>query len=182
MGAHGVTTILDTLPAAPDGPSVLELRQRERMGEIAQLYATRYERLACELALGMDDPESVFAAYQIDPDAAADLLEHPQFLAILQRVGTEIRENGLSFRQKARAQADDLLAHSYEIATDPHASAAVRADLIKWTAKMAGHEPPPPKDVGASSAGGLTLNITFAGQEPQRVIGQEPLTITQGEA
>ena len=165
--------------AIPDGPTPLETRQEERLTGIPALYKTRHEQLACELAMHMEEPEVIFERYGFGVEEASDLLESPAFAALLHRIGTEIRENGLTFKQKAKAQAEELLQHSFEIATDPHASAAVRADIIKWTAKMAGYEPTPTKDVEAKTGGGLTLNITFAGQPTQQVLAREPLTITQ---
>ena len=89
-----------------------------------------------------------------------------------------MQENGLSFKAKARAQAEDLLAHSYDLATDPLCSAAVRADLIKWTAKVAGLEPTT-KDTEKTGGGGLVLNISFAGQPAQSVIATDAVIIDQ---
>lgn len=78
----------------------------------------------------------------------------------------EMVESGESFKLKARVQAEDLLTHSYEIATDPETPASVRADLIKWTAAVAGLGPPKEqqKGEGASQSAGFTLNISFGGQ------------------
>ena len=58
---------------------------------------------------------------------------------------------------------------------------AVRADLIKWTAKMAGLEPSEKdKGMGGGTGAGFTLNITFAGgaQSPVAVTGR---TLEHGE-
>ena len=147
-----------------------EERQDERQSAIPALYKTTHERLACELALRMDDTDAVFERYGYSPEAAQELMESPAFTALLAQVGAEIRENGLSFRLKAKAISEDLLPHAYDIATDPLQSAAVRADLIKWSARVAGNEPAPAKGVEQGS-GGFTLSITFAGQEPMRVVG-----------
>ena len=59
-------------------------------------------------------------------------------------------------------------------------SAAVRADLIKWAAKVAGNEPAPVKS-NEVTGGGFSLSITFAGQAPQQIVtaAREPLTIEQ---
>jgi len=151
-------------------------RQKERLTEIPALYRTNHERLACELALKMDSTEDVFARYGYDAAGAAELMESPAFTTLLGRIGVEIRENGLSFRQKAKAIAEELLPTAFDIATDPLQSAAVRADLIKWSAKVAGHEPSP-KDTQQVGAG-FTLNLTFAGQAPEKIIaGRETLTL-----
>ena len=169
----------DLIPA--DRPSS-EIRQDSRMAEIPELYRKTHERLAVELALKVDDAAAIFAAYKYTPEQAADLLESPAFVALLQQATKEVAESGLSFRTKAKLLAGELLPYANDIATDPLQSAAVRADLIKWSAKVAGFEPKDPKDDG-KTGGGLTLSITFAGQAPQQVVSSqhESLTIDQGD-
>lgn len=169
-----------TDPLAPEDTSrtYSDHRQDVRMAEVPSLYRETYERLAVELALNMDDAQAVFARHGHDLEAAAALVESPQFVALLQRVTDEVRENGTSFKMKARIQAEELLATSYDMATDPLISPAVRADLIKWTSKVGGLEPKD-KDEG-KMGGGLTLSITFAGQAPQQVVtGHQPILIEQ---
>lgn len=144
-------------------------RQHERLADAPALYRQMHERLALELALHVEDAEAIFAEHHYTPEQAAELLESPAFSNLLARTVEQVRTEGLSFRHKARAIAEDLLPHMYEIATDPYASAAVRADIAKWTAKVAGLEPKD-KDEGKGVGGGLTLSITFAGQPPVRVI------------
>lgn len=153
-------------------------RQAERLRAAPALYQTKHERLAYELALRMEPAEEVFQRYGYDEAAALALMESPAFAGLLDRVAKDVQENGLSFKAKARAQAEDLLAHSYDLATDPLCSAAVRADLIKWTAKVAGLEPTS-KDTEKTGGGGLTLNISFAGQPAQAVIAHDAVTIEQ---
>lgn len=168
-----------TDPFVSPEPTALT-RQTERLAGAPALYQTSHERLAVELAMGMDSPENIFAAYNFTPDQAMELMESPPFKVLLTRVATEIRENGVSFKAKIKAIAEDLLPHMHDIATDPLQSAAVRADIGKWAAKLAGHEPSVKGDVSPGS-GGFNLSITFAGQAPQAIItGHEPLTIENG--
>ena len=163
--------IRDDTPAAS--------RQATRLAEIPELYRKTHERLAVELALKVDTPDAVFAEYGYTPEQAADLLETPAFEALLRQAAKEVAETGLSFRTKAKLLAGELLPYANDIATDPLQSAAVRADLIKWSAKVAGFEPKESKD-DSKTGGGLTLSITFSGQQPQTVVSsREPLTIEQ---
>lgn len=117
-------------------------------------------RLAYEIALEIDDPVTVFERYGYVGSDAVALLKEPAFALTVKNYRSEITTSGLSFKLKARVQAEDLLMHSYNIATDPEAPASVRADIIKWTAKMAGYEP---KEAGGEKGGGagFNLNITF---------------------
>lgn len=167
-------TPVDDYAASPSS-----LRQAARLEAVPEVYRQKHERLAVELALHVDDAETVFAGYGYTPEQAADLLEQPAFLALMQQAQKAVVEEGLGFRIKAKLMAGELLPYAHDIATDPLQSAAVRADLIKWTAKVAGFEPKDGKDDG-KQGGGLTLNIQFAGQAPTAVIaGHEPLTIDQ---
>ena len=65
----------------------------------------------------------------------------PAFRRQVDEFYEEIIEQGLSFRTKAKLQAEDMLAISHRMVVNPDTPAAVRADLIKWTAKMADLEP-----------------------------------------
>lgn len=152
--------------------------QDARIAALPAIYKTTHERLACELALELEEPEEVFSRYGYTIEQGIALLETPLFAALCAKVGQEIRESGLSFKIKCRVQAEELLTHSFAIATDPLATTAERVKIIQWTAKMAGLEPKADKDDG-KTGGGLNLSITFAGQPPMKVVNGEPLTIEQ---
>lgn len=153
------------------GTTVLDQRQQTRMpertpGPLAEQWDPR---LPYELALEMDEPGNVFAKFGIDQDGAIRMLQNPVFAAKLRAYRAEIVAKGVSFRLKAKVQAEDLLTHSYEMATDPETPPSVRADLIKWTAAVA--ELGPPKETskdggGGGTGGGFSLNITFTGAPP----------------
>jgi len=172
---RGTDMTTDVLPFEPEGPT----RQETRMQGVPELYRKAHERMAVELALKVDAAEEIFARYGYTPEQAADLVESPAFMLLLQHTAKEVQETGLSFRTKAKLLAGELLPYASEIATDPLQSAAVRADLIKWSATVAGFVPKDVKDDG-KTGGGLTLSITFAGQAPQQVVStRETLTIDQ---
>ena len=166
-----------TIPAEQP-PS--ETRQEYRMAEIPELYRKTHERLAVELALKVDTPDAVFAEYGYTPEQAVDLLETPAFEALLRQAAKEVQTTGLSFKMKTQIMAGELLPYAHDIATDPMQSAAVRADIIQWTARMAGFEPKKVEET--KTGGGLTLTIQFAGNQPEKIVStEEPLTIENGE-
>jgi hypothetical protein len=124
-------------------------------------------RIAYALALGVSTPSKVFEKYGVSLENAKRLIATPHFIATVKRYKEELLEKGVTFRLKAKIQAEDLLTHSYVLATDPEVPPAVRADLIKWTAKMAGLEPSDREKGGGGGAGsGFNLYITFAGGAP----------------
>jgi hypothetical protein len=167
---------------APDDPSKWEtaivggttVQDRRRQHLLAEGDAAAFKgpfdpRLPYELALEMDTPEATFAKHGYTPDEAAVLLGRKDFVLTLKRYRDEIVASGTGFKLKAKVQAEALLADSYQIATDPEAPPSVRADLIKWTAAVAGFGPPKEqaKEGGGGTAErGFALNITFTGSAP----------------
>jgi len=125
------------------------------------LHLTKWtDRLTFDIALCLEGSgetlDEIKDRHRID---ANDLLVFNQDKVFLKRVEIyreEIREKGLTFRLKARAQAEELLTTSYMLIHDPAVSPAVKADLIKSTVKWAGLEP---KNTEDNSAGGGGVKI-----------------------
>ena len=167
-------------------PSFPDLRQRSRLPEgfVLENRATPFDpRLAYELALKIDDPVAVFERYGIDEDEALRLMGLPAFRDAILKFDAEIREHGIGFRSKARVIAEELLEHGHDIATDASQSGAVRADLIKWFAKVGDLEPAPKKNDGGDAAARYQFQIIFSGSQPAQTMTIEkhqPLTI-EGE-
>ena len=88
----------------------------------------------------------------------------PIFLKKVDTYRDEIREKGMTFKLKARAQAEELLTTSWLLIHDPAVSAAVKADLIKSTVKWAGLEPKG-EVVNEGAGGGVRININLGGQQ-----------------
>lgn len=148
-----------------EGTTTLDQRQRARLapGYEAGVDEPFDPRLAYELALEMAPAAETFQKYGVDEAAAVALLRAPAFVAKVKQYREEIVAGGVSFKLKAKVQAEDLLTHSYEMATDSEVPPSVRADLIKWTAAVAGLGPvKETKEGGGGGAGaGFSLNITF---------------------
>ena len=158
------------------------LRQAARLEDVPEIYRKKLERLAVELALNINDAEDIFDQYGYSPDAAAELVENPAFVLLMQQAQRSVVEEGLSFKMKAKLMASELLPYAHDLATDPLISAAVRLQSIQWAAKMAGFEPKEAKDEGKGGTG-LVLSITFAGQAPQQVVAiPQYQTIDQEES
>jgi len=80
------------------------------------------------------------------------------FLKKVEHYREEVREKGLTFKLKARAQAEELLTTSWMLIHDPAVSPAVKADLIKSTVKWGGLEP---KNEAVVEGGGGGVRITI---------------------
>jgi hypothetical protein len=135
------------------------------------------DRLAFDVALtleGSGEPlTDVLTRHKI---TSTDLLRFnadPIFLKKVDLFRTEVREKGITFKLKARAQAEELLTTSWLIIHDPAVSPAVKADLIKSTVKWAGLEPKDSSDV--TTGGGVKITINLGNSpEDARVIDLTP--------
>jgi hypothetical protein len=102
----------------------------------------------------------------------AEFSKDPVFDKKVRHYRDEIREKGITFRLKARAQAEELLTTSWTLIHHPDVSAAVKADLIKSTVKWAGLEV---KGDAPESTGGVSITINLGGtSQEMRVVEHEP--------
>jgi hypothetical protein len=122
------------------------------------------DRLAFDVALTLENSgetlQEVMSRHNISANDILAFNGDPVFLKKVESYRTEIREKGLTFKLKARAQAEELLTTSWLLIHDPAVSPAVKADLIKSTVKWAGLEPK--NDVAVEGGGGgvkITINL-----------------------
>ena len=85
----------------------------------------------------------------------------------------EIVEKGLTFRMKARVQAEQLLTTSWDMIHSPDLPPVVRADLIKSTIKWADLEPRKDTEPQQGGAGGVNIVINLGEDTPKKVIDVE---------
>jgi hypothetical protein len=122
------------------------------------------DRLTFDVALTLEGSgETLAEIMQRHGIAPADILafrSDPVFLRKVEHYREEIREKGMTFKLKARAQAEELLTTSWLLIHDPAVSPAVKADLIKSTVKWGGLEPKETANAGDSSGGvRITINL-----------------------
>jgi len=126
------------------------------------------DRFAFDLALLLEGSgEKLDELLERHEFAAEDLLvfnKDATFLKKVEAYRDEVRTKGLTFRVKARAQAEELLKTSWLLIHDPVVSPAVKADLIKSTVKWAGLDTTPAGE-GQNAAGGVTITINLGGQQ-----------------
>lgn len=124
-------------------------------------------RLAFDLALrleGSGDPlDEILARHGI---TAADIMVFNKDATFHKKISDfrdEIRDKGITFKLKARTQAEELLKTSWLLIHDPGVSPTVKADLIKSTVKWAGLEPK--TDISADGTpGGVKITINLGGE------------------
>ena len=137
------------------------------------------DRLAFDVALTLegsgDTLQEVITRHNISVNDILIFNADQVFLKKVESYRTEIREKGLTFKLKARAQAEELLTTSWLLIHDPAVSPAVKADLIKSTVKWAGLEP---KDAGPqdNGTGGVKITINL-GNDPRDAHTIEATTV-----
>jgi hypothetical protein len=142
------------------------------------------DRLAFDVALTLegsgDTLQEVITRHRISANDILTFNADPIFLKKVEGYRTEVREKGLTFKLKARAQAEELLTTSWLLIHDPAVSPAVKADLIKSTVKWAGLEP---KDAGPqdNGTGGVKITINL-GSDPREARTIEATTVDVQDA
>lgn len=105
-------------------------------------YVTPWDnRMLFEIALGIDGTEEILKRYEVPLETYEKWAKLPAFNQRVEEYRLEARDKGLSFKQKAKVQAEDHLNTAYSLIHHPDCPFHVKADLIKWTAKMAELEP-----------------------------------------
>lgn len=120
--------------------------------------------LPVELALRTATPAQLQEEYGYDDQSWAALKSDPVFLKDLAQACEMVRKEGMSFKMKAKLQAEELLKKSWQMIHSPtdQVPASVSADLIKSTMRWAGY------DTKVSAEGGNTnafqINIMLGDQ------------------
>jgi hypothetical protein len=126
------------------------------------------DRLAFDVALTLEGSgeslQEILARHNISANDILVFNQDPVFLRKVEHYRGEVRDKGLTFKLKARAQAEELLTTSWLLIHDPAVSPAVKADLIKQTVRWAGLEPK--NDVVSDGGGGVKITINL-GSDPK---------------
>lgn len=94
--------------------------------------------LPIEIAMKIDTPANVCAAYGLTREDFAKIITHPVFIKAYQEAVEMLKVEGMSFKLKARMQSEAYLATAYAMVQSPQTSDSVRADIIKNTVRWAG--------------------------------------------
>ena len=114
--------------------------------------------LPMELALKIDSPQAICAIYGISREQFAAIIRHPVFIKQYQEAIESLKVEGMSFKVKARMQAEDYLGTAYAMIKNAGTSDAVRADLIKNTVRWAGYDA---KAVDTGQGGAFNIQINL---------------------
>ena len=118
--------------------------------------------LLVEVVMKTAPIKDIYEAYGLTKD---DYLAHkadPDFQKALEDTAAMLQEEGMSFKMKAKLQAESFLTRSFQLVQDRTGMvpANVQADLIKATVRWAGYEPKGQGEGGMQNA--LQININLA--------------------
>ena len=141
------------------------------------LFHTKWsDRLAFDIALMLEGSgetlDEVKQRHKVTGQDISGFNADPIFLKRVAAYREDIAEKGLTFKLKARAQAEELLTTSWTLIHNPDVSAAVKADLIKSTVKWAGLETKS-DDGDSNAAGGVKITINLGGQDKAMTVEHE---------
>jgi len=125
------------------------------------------DRFAFDIALRLENSgeplAEILSQHNMTRADLAWVNQDPLFLGRVRRYRDEIGKDGITFKMKARVQADDLLTTSWVLIHNPATPASVKADLIKSTVKWAGLEPKNDENIlgAGSAAGGVKIFINM---------------------
>lgn len=118
------------------------------------------QTLPIELALRVAPEADILAAYNISEREYAWLCQSPAFVAALRNAHEMVQRDGMSFKLKARLQAEELLKESWRLVHDRELPPSVRADLIKATVRWSGYDNPSSADTG-QTVNPIQININL---------------------
>jgi hypothetical protein len=115
-------------------------------------------RLILDLALRVDSLDDILARYSLTRQEYDKLSDVPAFRRDLAVTIRDVRENGATFRQKAKIQAESYLDVLDELVYADDTSANVRLDAIKFAVRCADLEP---KETKAEAQNATQVNVNI---------------------
>ena len=115
--------------------------------------------LPLEVAMRTAPIKTICEAYKISESEWEALRRNPLFLADLAAAVEMLKREGMSFKAKAKLQAEALLQTSWQLIQDPETPAAVKLDGIKSTVRWAGLEPRGKEDGANGNALNIQINL-----------------------
>jgi hypothetical protein len=150
-------------PAAPDRSEMIMFQSLEDHKALKRDPALLGypPTLPIEVALRTGTNAEICKSYGISKDEWQVLINDPTFRADVAKAMEIMQQEGMSFKLKARLQAEEMLKKIWRMvhANDGSVPPAVKADLIKFTIRAAGYDGS--ADKGAGNQQALQININL---------------------
>lgn len=117
--------------------------------------------LPIEIALRVASNAKICEAYGISKPEWDSIRQQPGFVNAVSAARKELEKEGMSFKMKARLQAEELLKTSWRMihAPDERVPPTVKADLLKFTVRAAGLDGSKDPAVAGGPQNALQINI-----------------------
>ena len=106
--------------------------------------------------------QELLKRHSMTQEQLSEIVRDSQFRRKVDSYRDDIRDNGVTFRNKARVMGEELLSTIWQMIHDDSTSAPVRADLIKSIVKWADLEPKREFE-GVGAGNGVAVVINFSG-------------------
>ena len=119
------------------------------------------------------DPENLMAVlgkHNIPFESYLEFKDTAAYRREYEEVKTTFKEEGITFKEKAKAVADLLLVDMVRLAKDPETPASVKAALFDKVTSLAGYQPK--SNAQESTGSGFSVNIVLNGNTPVQLGGQ----------
>ena len=122
--------------------------------------------LPVEVALNEYPVSEICESYGISMEQYGRLSKSDAFIRALNNAKEMLVKEGMSFKVKAKLQAENLLTTSWGLIHDVRTPHNVRADLIKSTIRWAGYEA---QDANGNVGSGFSININFSREDNMNI-------------
>lgn len=140
--------VADELPA---GVFLPEDDEPDAHWPVSQVEPPWSSALVFDVALGVDDTSVLLQRHGLTPTDWERITSTPHFIRQVAEQARDLAETGLSFRAKAKVQAEMYLIETDRIVYSPHTDAKTKLEAIRSVVKWAELEPRPDKDERASA-------------------------------
>ena len=123
-------------------------------------------QLVFDLALGLEDYESIGLRHNISASEIDKLYESKLFRREVAAMTRELQESNMIFRSKAKIQAEAYLGHIHELMDDPDTAPSVKLQIFQTLAKLGDLEPKEPKGAqipGVPQGGAMRMVVEWVG-------------------
>lgn len=125
------------------------------------------QELIWHMAAGLEDPEIIAKRYGYEGPTWEKLKAHKPFQVAVAAQASEFEATGMTFKNKSKLIAADLLERLYAMARHRDASIVQVHDIFKTITKLADLEPKPEKNTNADTGPRFSININLNGATAQ---------------
>lgn len=146
--------------------SSVSLYEDEEPTQLITLPSSWPAQLPMALAMDLEEEDEILARFSLTKERYELLKPLPAFRKALAEAQKDLRENGHTFKAKARVIAEDYLDHLYRDCLHKETvGISTKVDVWKYLVKVGGLEPAPAKleTSGAQSTVSIVINLDAPG-------------------